>query len=269
MPWKWNYFAQHRRETTDQISNLAWLYHQYRFWVFDVLLHLLILFLTRVLRFAACTRFAFKWIIPSFMIQRWAVVSGASKQLVMEHELFHHIELELFVQRSQLPAAIQYLIAALETFGGKESNHPNSTTPHSSSVSRYPNLDHLRGTYCHHYPICIRKLLVDDTLISMASAGADPQTKAEPWYSITLTNLHRGKHRSPFMDVMPILTSELAQHFGARTHWGKLFGMSVAEIATLYPNLQTFLRIRKHYDPTNRFQNSWTKKSLTHNDTAV
>ena len=103
----------------------------------------------------------------------------------------------------------------------------------------------------------------------MASAGADPQTKAEPWYSITLTNLHRGKHRSPFMDVMPILTSELAQPFGARRHWGKLFGMSVAEIATLYPNLQTFLRIRKHYDPTIRFQNSWTKKSLTHNDTAV
>ena len=120
MPWKWNYFAQHRRETPDKVSSLAWLCHQYRFWVFYVIQHLLILFLTRVLRIAACTRFAFDLhsscmrfafdcIIPSFVIQRWAVVSGASKQLVMEHELFHHIELELFVQRSQFPAVNEIL----------------------------------------------------------------------------------------------------------------------------------------------------------------
>ena len=266
VPWKWNYFAQHRRETTDQASSLAWLYHQYRFWVFDVTLHLLILFLTRALRIAACTRFAFKWIIPSFVIRKWAVVSGASEQLVMEHELFHHIELELFVQRSKLPAAMNSLISSLETLGGKQINRPNSVTQLSNPESTNPDLDRLRGKYCHHYPICIRKVLTDDTLISMASPGADPATKSEPWYSITLTNLHRGKNRSPFMEVMPVLTCELSQKYGARTHWGKLFGMSGSEIANLYPQLTTFLAIRKNYDPLNRFQNQWTKKCFTKHD---
>ncbi len=36
VPWKWTFFAQQRRETTRKHSRLAWLYHQYRFWVFDV-----------------------------------------------------------------------------------------------------------------------------------------------------------------------------------------------------------------------------------------
>ena len=36
------------------------------------------------------------------------------------------------------------------------------------------HLDELRGMYTHHYPICIRRVLPDDTLISMTAMVAEP-----------------------------------------------------------------------------------------------
>ncbi len=265
VPWKWTFFAQQRRETTRKHSRLAWLYHQYRFWVFDVLMHLLILLVTHSFFSKWCTKFAFKWMIPACVIRNWKVVADSSTQLVMEHELFHHIELELFVQRSQLPAALQYFTDALRTMGSTSpasKSNQRSRTPSSHPSAAF---EHLQGSYCHHYPICIRKIQCDDTLISMSCQSDSPTASEEPWYSITLTNLHRGKHRTCFMEMMPILTHELSVRFGARTHWGKLFGMSGSQIDKLYPQLQRFLTIREHFDPSERFLNEWTRACFSNN----
>ncbi len=258
VPWKWTYFAQQRRETTSKSSRHAWLYHQYRFWVFDVLMHLLILLLTRTRFPAVCTRFAFKWIIPACVVQKWSVVADSSTQLVMEHELFHHIEMEIFVQRAKLPDALSYLTNALTTMAGTQTE---STSKMEDQTGSQPEtvFEHMQGKYCHHYPICIRKVQCDDTLISMSCRSADLSNPEGPWYSITLTNLHRGKQRTSFMEMMPILTHELSIRYGGRTHWGKLFGMSGAQIRLLYPQLQKFLSIRERFDPAERFLNNWTK----------
>jgi hypothetical protein len=35
LPWRWTYFVQHRRETTESPSRLAWVYHWYRHIVFS------------------------------------------------------------------------------------------------------------------------------------------------------------------------------------------------------------------------------------------
>ena len=60
VPWRWTYFAQHRRETKLPRSKLASLYHWYRFLVFDVAMHCLILFLVRILRLPSAVRLAFR-----------------------------------------------------------------------------------------------------------------------------------------------------------------------------------------------------------------
>jgi hypothetical protein len=266
VPWKWSFYAQQRRETMKPPSLLAWLYHQYRFWVFDVFMHLLIFSLTRTYFSKLCTQLAYRWIIPACVIRNWKVVADSSTQLVMEHELFHHIELELFVQRPELPDALDYLTEALKTMASTSmaSTSARGDRPPVSRAS--PAFAHLQGSYCHHYPICIRKVQCDDTLISM-SCQSDSRTKAmEPWYSITLTNLHRGKQRTPFMEMMPILTNELSVRFGARTHWGKLFGMSGHQVGSLYPALQRFLTIRAHFDPTERFLNDWARDCFSNNN---
>lgn len=259
VPWKWTFFAQQRRETNRKTSASAWIYHQYRFWVFDVLMHLLILLLTRAPFSAVCTRLAFKWIIPACVVQRWKVVSDSSAQLVMQHELFHHLEMELFVQRSKLSEAITYLRNTLEAMASTSIERQSRTDNHVSEPQATTEWNDLRGKYCHHYPICIRKVQCDDTLISMSCQSNHPSYPEEPWYSITLTNLHRGKHRNSFMELMPFLTKELAMRFGARTHWGKLFGMSGSQVSSLYPQLQKFLNIRQQFDPAERFLNDWAK----------
>ena len=260
VPWKWTFFAQQRRETAGKSSRVAWLYHQYRYWVFDVLMHVLLLALTRAPAADACTRMALKRVIPAFVIQNWKVVSDSSTQLVMEHELFRHIELELFVQRSKLADAVAYLTQVLTKLGCNATTGQTGNAKDDAPSGPTTAFDHLQGKYCHHYPICIRRILCDDTLISMACRNDNASNPQEPWYSITLTNLHRGKNREPFLEMMPILTTELSTRFGARTHWGKLFGMSGAQINVLYPQLQKFLTIRQRLDPSEHFLNDWLRE---------
>ena len=98
-PWLWQYFVQHRREVSAQHSGLATLYRWYWFLVFDVAFHLIVLLLARGLRSRRCIQFFFRHIAPRTVIQHWKVVDKSQDMLVMEHELFRHIEIEVFVKR--------------------------------------------------------------------------------------------------------------------------------------------------------------------------
>ncbi|MFN7730343.1 MAG: FAD-binding protein, partial [Pirellula sp.] len=117
VPWRWSFMAQHRRESPSQASRSNWIYQKYRFVILDLAMHWLILFSVRILRMPSAVRAVFRWIAPAFVIQNWRVVGPSSQQLIMEHEMFRHIELELFVQRHQLPPAMAYLRKALEAAG--------------------------------------------------------------------------------------------------------------------------------------------------------
>ncbi len=87
--------------------------------MFDLHLHWLILFVVRILRFQAVVHMIFRWLIPACVIQNWKTVGLSHQQLVMEHELFRHVELELFVQQDQLARALTFLICSLEYAGEK------------------------------------------------------------------------------------------------------------------------------------------------------
>ena len=119
------------------------------------------------------------------------------------------------------------------------------------------------------YPICVRKILPDDTLISMAcdagssSSSESNEATAEPtnltWYSITLTNYHRGSNRKPFEDFASFLAKSMAKLFQARPHWGKLCPLSPEELRGLYPAMDRFRKTVADADPEGAFGNDWTQ----------
>ena len=274
VPWRWTYFVQHRRETSDSHSALLIFYQWYRFLFLDIGLHLALLFAVRVLRWSQAIRAMIGWVVPLFVLRDWRVVGPSSKQMVMEHELFRHIELELFVQQSQLSAALQFLKQTMIAAGSSTICNDTVFLSHLESLNMKDTMDEIAGTYCHHYPICIRKILPDETLISMASpsvqsmplmAGESIPTEHanEHWYSITLSNFEGLQNTGAFHRVCEFLTRSMSRLFGARPHWGKLCPLTPTELRDLYPRFVEFQQISKEFDPNGSFRNRWTDELLS------
>ena len=101
MPWLWEFIAQHRREVTAPRSRLAWLYRIYFFLAFDIGLHLVVRSLVDFGRRRWVHGF-FRRILPWTVVKRWRVVAKSQEILVMEHELFRHVECEIFVTQSHI-----------------------------------------------------------------------------------------------------------------------------------------------------------------------
>jgi hypothetical protein len=175
----------------------------------------------------------------------------------------------LFVQRNRLDAALVFLQHTLGAAGLRTSEPDKTFLALLEQSGCEDEFIRLRGTYCHHYPICVRKILPDDTLISMASnaeTSPDPEsddTTARPsdqaWYSITLTNYHRGSDRKPFDDLASFVAKSMARLFGARPHWGKLCPLSSDELQKLYPAMDRFRDVCADADQDGAFANEWTE----------
>jgi len=106
MPWSWVYFGHHRVETERPRSRLRRVYRWYCFTVIDVGLHVVMFLLAKILKQAWAIRFFFKRVLPFTILRQWKVVDDSHAMLTMEHELFRHIEIEVFVQRSKLQATV-------------------------------------------------------------------------------------------------------------------------------------------------------------------
>ena len=200
----------------------------------------------------ALTRFFYRSILPLTLVRNWKVVDDSHKMLVMEHELFRHIEIEMFVTRSKLHESIAFIIDTVSVFGGREAP--------SGNKQRQSELEPFRNTYCHHYPICVRRILPDDTLISMASPAV-PNAK-EDWYAISMISYHWPGRRDGFFKFANFVASTMAKRFGARAHWAKFNPLSLSENEELYPSLQDFNTIRNKLDPERRFENEWFSQVL-------
>jgi len=272
VPWRWTYFVQHRREVNSPASRTLSLYHFYRFLVIDIGLHLSILLAVRVLRMRRLIHAMIRWIVPTFVIRDWRVIGPSNAQMVMEHELFRHIEIELFVPRSKLDAALQFLKQALSVAGDSRDNMDPVFQSQLTSLGVREEMQKIAGTYCHHYPICVRKILADDTLISMASPvrpldaadllNASEKQSDEHWYSITLSNFEGHRQQAAFVNVTSFLTRTMSRLFGVRPHWGKLCPLSPSELRDLYPRFEDFRKVCQHFDQNSVFRNRWTDELL-------
>lgn len=252
IPWDWRYFSQHRRETERPRSGLARLYRIYWWLVLDVSMHLTILFAVRLVRLYGYTRFLFRWVIPNGVIRNWKVVDRSERMLVMEHELFRHLEMELFVQRSDLPRAMEAVRELIEVAGGRRRDLSDAVRQSLSGAPNSGPLGAIFGRHCHHYPVCVRRILPDDTLISMASGAG------EDWYSISLITYAHPASREGFFAFCRVLAEWLSAGCGARPHWGKWHPFSPEQMRDLYPEFDRFREICDSADADGRFRNRWT-----------
>jgi L-gulono-1,4-lactone dehydrogenase len=255
IPWQWDFMAQHRSEVNHPRSRLASVYRLYWSLGMDVGLHILVRLLARWLP-RICTRFFYRWIIPRLVPKDWKVIDRSDRQLTMQHELFRHIEIEVFVTRSRLADAIAYVVWLLRHLAGETLDPPNSVRQRLQSSEHWRVVESLQGRYLHHYPICIRKVLPDDTLISM-SAGSD-----EPSYALSFISYARPSRREGFFHFAQVLATTMATLFDARPHWGKVCPLPPSELVRLYPGLREFAAIHKRIDPAGTFGNEWVRAIL-------
>ena len=256
IPWRWSYFIQHRREDDQPRSRLARLYRIYWLGVMDYALHLQILLMERVLRSRRLIRFSFRHIVPAFLIRNWKVTDRSSSMLVMKHEAFRHIEIELFVPRDQLADALDFAQETIEVAGGRQSTLSADNQQRIEGIGMQEDLARLHDQYFHHYPICVRRVLPDDTLISMASGSG------QDWYALSFISYAKPARRAGFHLFARFMARSMSRLFHARPHWGKVCPLEADELTSLYPRFDAFRTICNTLDPQGVFQNDWTTALL-------
>ena len=250
MPWSWDFYCQHRRETSTATSRTALFYRIYWLLGIDWLLHVVIVLLTRFLSMPRLIRIFYQRILPKTIIQNWLVTDDSHTILTMDHDRFRHIEIELFVLRSDLEAALNHAREMIISFA--DCSNPERPSASVNKQNRPP--------YCHHYPICVRRIRTDDTLISMTSP-ADLASE-EDWYSLSFISYQSPHQRSGFFEFANSLAISMEKKFNARCHWGKFNPLSPSANQKLFPQLREFREIVKQHDPEARFANAWLKKSI-------
>ena len=256
IPWRWSYFCQHRREDDRPRSRLARLYRLYSLGVIDYGLHLQIIFMERVVRNRRFIRLNFRRIISAFLIRNWKVTDRSSSMLVMKHEAFRHIEIELFVPRNQLVDALEFTQEVIKVAGGMESTLSADNQRRIEGLGMQEDLAGLHDQYCHHYPICVRRVLPDDTLISMTS-GAE-----QDCYALSFITYARPARRAGFSLFASFMARSMSRLFHARPHWGKVCPLEANELTSLYPKFDAFRTVCGTLDPQGVFQNDWTTSLL-------
>ena len=256
LPWRWSYFSQHRREDDRPRSRLARLYRLYWMGTMDYGLILQILFMERVVRSRRLIRLAFRRIIPTFLIRNWKVTDRSSSMLVMRHDAFRHIEIELFVRRGQLADALGFAQETIEVAGGRESALSTDNQRQIEGLGMQEELAGLHDQYCHHFPICVRRVLPDDTLISMASGAG------EDWYALSFISYAKPSRHAGFLLFASFMARSMSKLFHARPHWGKVCPLEADELTSLYPRFDTFRTVCNTFDPQGVFQNDWTAALL-------
>jgi len=262
LPWRWSYFIQHRREDDRPRSRLAKLYRLYWMGTMDYGLILQILFMERVVRSRRLIRLAFRRIIPAFLIRNWKVTDRSSTMLVMRHDAFRHIEIELFVRRDQLAEALGFAQEAIEVAGGRKSALSADNQRQIEGLGMQEELAGLHDQYCHHFPICVRRVLPDDTLISMASGAG------EDWYALSFISYAKPARYASFLLFASFMARSMSKLFHARPHWGKVCPLEADEITSLYPQFDAFRTVCNSFDPQSVFQNDWTAALLEANGPA-
>ncbi len=258
MPYSWDYYAFNRRPLRrrgpDATTTGLRMHRAYRWGVQDMLDHFLLRFIVRTLRSPGLTRWFLSSLAPLTIRTNAEVVERSDLALVREHEAFHHVEMEAFVAAQYLPAALGLVRAALQVFAGVEESVP---PPVADALKRIGLLEYLqehRATYTHHYPILVRKVMPDDTMIA-ETAGAE-----EPNYAISLFSYT--PENEAFYVMGAFLASALNRMFLARLHWGKYFPLANPDIEPLFPEMAEFRRLCEAVDPRGVFRNTYARQVL-------
>jgi FAD/FMN-containing dehydrogenase len=255
VPHLWGWYVQRRRTSPDlRRSWYAGLYRLYWFLGIDLTLHLTVKFIVSLMKSRRMARFYYRHILPPAIMKNVTIVDLSDKTLVMEHELFRHLEIEIFVSRGHLGRAAAFVQEILAAFDSRTAELSSETRQDLQRIGMENALEDLRGTYTQHYAVTFRRVLPDDTLISM-TAGAD-----EPWYAISFITYF--EPRDAFLAMGTFLMRCMIRLFAARPHWGKFCPLTREEAEQLYPRLADFRTICRRVDPHGVFQNDFTRRVL-------
>lgn len=262
LPFRYDYLIQHRQETTKKISWMTHLHRWYWFLSTDVALHLVLIGIRRWLRSHVLMRLFYRHLVPLTIIRGWKVSDKSQNLLTMEHHLFRHIEIEIFVPRRHLSKALAFVQELLQYLDGNRASIGQATW---DALERHGLHTMIRESpsYTHHYPICVRKVLADDTLISMASSDE------EAYYAISFISYDSPTNRASFHSFANVLVRSTAHLFNARPHWGKYCPVDALAAERLYPKLATFRAVCEQYDFQGVFRNKWASKVVWNEPTSL
>lgn len=255
LPWLDRYLGQHRRESSSPRSWLAPLYRWYWYLIIDLGLHLVLKAIMQVFKDRRLAKWFFRVLAPFTIIRRWHVVDHSQDMLIMEHELFRHLEIEIFVRRSDLSEALE-IARQLVSWADSGVPFPPQTQWIIDKHELRNNAEKASGRYTHHYPICVRRVVPDDLLISMSSGGS------EDYYALSFITYELPTERDGFFRFAELLAMVMFHRFNARCHWGKYTPFHHPQIVANYPQLELFLKRCQQFDPEGRFQNTWIKATL-------
>ena len=255
MPHSWLFLAQERVVSSEcRRRGLAGVYRVYWFLIIDLGMHLSLKLFASVLRSKKLIHFFFRKVAPSLISPRWVVTDRSDHALVMEHELFRHLEIELFVTRSKVSAASSFVADILKFADDANYKLSPLTLEKLRESELLDSLESIKGRFTHHYPICFRRVLPDDTLISMASG------ESEDWYAMSFITYV--EPRDDFFALATFLANSMFELFGARIHWGKWFPQTGEQINVLYPNIDEFRTVCRQFDPQGVFRNEFIEDKL-------
>ena len=193
--------------------------------------------------------------LPYLLVTNVRRVDDAECVLTQLHYLFRHEEMEVFVPESHVADAAALMQCAVRIFAADATSLPEAAETRVRAVGLYDELMHRRGSYVLHYPMLFRRVLPDDTLISMTGAAR------EPWFSFSLFSYEPPGKRSAYYDVCSWVARAMHALFGARLHWGKHYPLGEVETARMYPGLPTFLQLCRARDPAGNFSQRLHRQS--------
>lgn len=183
-------------------------------------------------------------------------VDDSEHVLTNYHYLFRHEEMEIFVAESQLVRAIEFLRVSIKSFAAIDSAFPEEFLDGLTEAGLDRVLTAKRGSYTHHYPLFCRRVLPEETMISMAASAP------EPIYSISIFNYDRPGRRDAYYVFCSFLARSLRKLVGAKLHWGKHFPFEYADVAPQYPRLEEFRALCLSHDRNGVLRNGYTKRVL-------
>jgi hypothetical protein len=257
-PYSWRWVAFERKDVRWPASTFAAFLESRGFRVLnligvDLIFHLGVL----------ASRLLGPWAIRSVhtlayhsLIKNVERVDAAERVLTMHHDYFRHEEMELFVRESKLAGAVEVLRSVIEVFSGSDRTVPSDVEQQLRAIGAYDELLAHRGRYVLHYPLFFRKVLPDETLVSMGAS------MTEPSYSISIFTYDPPAQRRRYYEFCSFLARTLNRLVAARLHWGKHFPLLYADIAPLYPELETFRALCRRNDPAGVFRNDYTRRVL-------
>jgi hypothetical protein len=174
------------------------------------------------------------------------------------HASTRHVEMELFVREDQLSEAVGLLTAVVEWCAGSDRAFPPDFWTDLQRSDLLSELTALRGRYMHHYALIFRRVLRDDTLMSM--------TSDQERYAIgVFTYLPEGE-RASFYRFCAFLARVFVRLLQARLHWGKYFPLAFEDTQHLYPGLAAFREQCVRVDRQGTFRNEYARQVLGFDD---